>query len=365
MKRIRYIITTLVFCFIVGGSAVWLAAKGPDEVSQWERRKLAQFPEISYENLMSGKFMRDFETYVADQFPMRDTYRRIKARVLFDVYNQKDNNGIYIAEGHASEYKGKITDKQIETFAEKLNSVYGAFLKDTDCKVYYSIIPDKNYFLAEKNGYPSYDYEYVYSVLHNRLQNMQEIEIRDKLTLDDYYTTDTHWRQEKIIGVANYIREKMGMEPVSDYTEKSVTDFYGVYYGQSALSLDCDEIICLENDEINASDVYNMETDSTAPVYNMEKLSALDRYDIFLSGATPFLKITNPKGEEGKRLVVFRDSFGSSLTPLLLSGYSEITLVDTRYMSPSYLSQFVEFTNQDVLFIYSTMLVEQSTILRD
>lgn len=363
MNRIRYIVTTLVFCLIIGGSSLWFLLKGSDEVSDWERRKLDQFPEISYATLMSGEFMRNFESYVADQFPMRNTYRRLKAKVLFDVYAQKDNNGIYIADGHASEYEGNISDEQINTFCDRLNELYDSYISDSDCKVYYSIVPDKNYFLAEKNGYPSYDYDYVYSAVQSQLRNMQEISIREYLTIDDYYTTDTHWRQEKTVDVANCIRNKMGMEEVNNYTEKSAGDFYGVYYGQSALSLDCDEIIYLENDEIASSEVL-VENSKLTPVYNLEKLTAMDHYDIYLSGAVSLLKITNPMGEEGKRLVVFRDSFGSSLTPLLMSGYSEITVIDTRYISPAYLSQFVEFTDQDVLFLYSTLLIGQSELLK-
>lgn len=365
MKKIRYIVTTLVFCIIVGGFSAWLLIKSPDEISEWERRPLAQFPEASYSSLTEGKFMREFETYVNEQFPLRNTFRRIKAKVLFDFYRQRDNNGIYVAEGHASKFDGEITDSQINTFCGRVNEIYSTYLEDTDCNVYYAIIPDKNYFLAEKNGYPSFDYDYLYSQVNKGIGgNMLEISIRDELAVDDYYTTDTHWRQEKIVDVANYIRQKMGMEPITDYTQQSAGEFYGVYYGQSALSLDPDEIIYLENEQIKASDVYNFETNGNTPVYNLDKLSALDHYDIYLSGATSFLKITNPMGKEGKRLVVFRDSFGSSLTPLLMSDYSEITVIDTRYMYPSHLKNYLEFTNQDVLFIYSTMIVEQSSILR-
>ena len=364
MKKIRYIVTTLVFCIIVGGFSAWLLIKNPDEISEWERRKLAQFPEVSYETLMDGSFMSEFETYVNDQFPLRNTFRRIKAKVLFDIYNQKDNNGIYVADGYASEYDGELSQSQTDLFCERLNSFYDNNIKDTDCKVYYSIIPDKNYFLAEKNGYPAYDYDFVYSEINRGLSgNMLEISIRDLLSIDDYYTTDTHWRQEKIVDVANYIRQKMGMEPVTDYTQQSAGDFYGVYYGQSALSLDPDEIIYLENEEIKASSVLNMENGKTLPVYNLEKLTAMDHYDIYLSGALSLFKITNPMGEEGKRLVVIRDSFGSSLTPLLMSGYSEITVIDIRYISPQIVKKLVEFTDQDVLFIYSTMIVDRSLLL--
>lgn len=365
MNKIRYIITSLVFCIIVGGFSAWLLTKTPDEVTEWERRPLAQFPEVSYEKLMDREFMDGFESYVNDQFPLRNTFRRIKAMVLFNVYNQKDNNGIYVAEGHASKFDGEITDSQIKTFCDRVNEIYDAYLKDTDCKVYYSIIPDKNYFLAEAHGYPALDYDKLYSQVNQGLySDMHEISIRDKLTIDDYYTTDTHWKQDSIVDVANYIREQMGMKVVNDYTQQSAGDFYGVYYGQSALSLAPDEIIYLENEQIKASQVYNIETNEKVPVYNLDKLSAMDHYDIYLSGATPFLKITNPKGDEGKKLVVFRDSFGSSLTPLLMSNYSEITVIDTRYIYPAHLKSFVEFTDQDVLFVYSTMIVEQSSVLR-
>ncbi|MBQ5802502.1 MAG: hypothetical protein IIW27_05670, partial [Clostridia bacterium] len=195
MNKIRYIITSLVFCIIVGGFSAWLLTKTPDEITEWERRPLAQFPEVSYEKLMDREFMDGFESYVNDQFPLRNTFRRIKAMVLFNVYNQKDNNGIYVAEGHASKFDGEITQQQLDTFGERINSLYEKNIADTDCKVYYAIIPDKNYFLAEKNGYPVFDYDYLYKTVNGVLgENMQEILIRDELTIDDYYTTDTHWR---------------------------------------------------------------------------------------------------------------------------------------------------------------------------
>lgn len=368
MNKIRYIVTSLVFCIIVGGFSAWLLIKSPDDISEWERRPLAQFPELSYETLMEGDFMSDFETYVNEQFPLRNTFRRIKAMVLFNVYNQKDNNGIYVVDGHASKFDGDITQDQLDTFNERISSLYENYLADTDCKVYYAIIPDKNYFLAEKNGYPAFDYEYLYSQVNHALGgNMLEISIRDELTIDDYYTTDTHWRQEKIVDVANYIRQKMGMEPVTDYTQQSAGDFYGVYYGQSALSLDPDEIIYLSNEQIEASSIYlanNQGKLVEGDFYDLEMLNDMDHYNIYLSGARkPLVKIVNPMGQEDKRLVVFRDSFGSSLVPLLMSDYSEITVIDTRDLNPMMISRFVEFTDQDVLFIYSTMVVEQSTDL--
>lgn len=364
MKKAKFISIILVFCILIGGASVWLFAKEDIEASEWERRKLQQFPEITFERVMDGKFMKDFVSYMTDQFPLRNEFRRLKANVLFKVYQQKDNGGVYIQDGYASKIDAKINPESVDHFIGRMDNLYNSYIKDTDCKVYFSAIPDKNYFLAEKGGYPAMNYDELYRVLGDRLSYMTNIDIRDLLEISDYYTTDTHWKQECIVDVANHIREQIGMEAVNDYESKSAGDFYGVYYGQSALNLDPDEIIYLENEEIRSAEAYIYETDKTVPIYNLEKLEAMDHYDIFLSGAVSLIRITNPMGDDGKKLVVFRDSFSSSLTPLLMSGYSEIILIDTRYINPVMMSRYVEFTNQDVLFLYSTLVINSSSTIK-
>lgn len=364
MKKAKFISIILIFCILIGGASIWLFAKEDIEISEWERRKLQQFPEITVQRVMDGKFMKDFVSYMTDQFPLRNEFRTLKANVLFKVYQQKDNSGIYIHDGFASKIDAKINQESLDHFIGRMDNLYNSYIKDTDCKVYFTAVPDKNYFLAEKGGYPAMDYEKLYSELGERLSYMTNIDIRNHLEISDYYTTDTHWKQEKIVDVANYIREQMGMNAVNDYTSSSAGDFYGVYYGQSALNLDPDEIIYLENEQIKSAEAYIYESNTTVPVYNLEKLEAMDHYDIFLSGAVSLIKITNPMGDKDKRLVVFRDSFGSSLTPLLMNDYGEITLVDTRYINPIMMARYVEFTNQDVLFLYSTMVINSSSQIK-
>ena len=96
----------------------------------------------------------------------------------------------------------------------------------------------------------------------------------------------------------------------------------------------------------------------------MEKAAGNDPYEIYLSGPVSLMKIENPNAQTGKELVVFRDSFGSSLIPLLAEGYQTITLVDIRYIQSEFLSNFVDFTNKDVLFLYSTVVLNNSETLK-
>lgn len=86
---------------------------------------------------------------------------------------------------------------------------------------------------------------------------------------------------------------------------------------------------------------------------------------MFLSGSVSLLRIENPQNTSGRRLVIFRDSFGSSIAPLLVEGYSSVTLVDIRYprLQPAG-GGFVDFTGCDVLFLYSAGVLNNSSTLK-
>ena len=43
--------------------------------------------------------------------------------------------------------------------------------------------------------------------------------------------------------------------------------------------------------------------------------------------------------------------------PLLVQDYEKVTLVDVRYMNSSLIGRYVNFSNQDVLFLYSSLLL--------
>ena len=129
----------------------------PDrDISTAERRKLAQSPDFSVQTLLSGKYADDLETYLLDQFPQRDRFRTLKAAWQFDVYRQKDNNGIYIAGGSVCKLDSQLKPEQVQAMADKTNSIYERYLQGMT--VHFAVIPDKNYFAAAQNGYPAMDY---------------------------------------------------------------------------------------------------------------------------------------------------------------------------------------------------------------
>ncbi|WP_286173019.1 DHHW family protein [Caproiciproducens sp. MSJ-32] len=252
-----------------------------------------------------------------------------------------------------------MNKKNLEGFANKMNSIYQKHLKGM--KVYYSIIPDKNYYLSS-NEYLTLDYDYLFNYIKSNLNNMEYIDITNYLNIDSYYNTDLHWRQDKLIPIVKLLSEKMNFK-INDvnYTKNTYYPFYGSYYGYTAINIKADTLTYLNNSTIDAAIVKNY-NNSISSVYNLDKL---DSYDVFLSGATPFIEITNTNNKSGKELIIFRDSFGSSLAPLLIDRYYKITLIDLRYISPSLLETIIKFNNQDILILYNTLIINNSSIIKN
>ena len=99
-------------------------------------------------------------------------------------------------------------------------------------------------------------------------------------------------------------------------------------------------------------------------VYDLEKLTGPDAYDVFLSGASSYIEITNNNIQDNTTLIIFRDSFSSSLAPLLTPYYNKIIVVDLRYIDFNIVKEKLNFENADVLFLYSTLIINSSDILK-
>ena len=335
------------------------------EMSDAERRPLAQFPEISAEAITNGTFMTDFTDYSLDQFPLRDSFRRVKSLFHSYVLRQKDNNGIYIAQGSAVKQEYPLKDTSVAHALNRFRYLYEQYL--TDANVYMAIVPDKGYYLAESAGQLAMDYEAMFDAFREGMPWASYVDLTATLDAQDYYRTDTHWRQESLLETAQALCEALGVPSpkAEDYTVTALErPFYGVYYGQAALPMEADTIRILESDLLKACTVYDFESGKTGAVYDMGKLDSKDMYEVYLSGPRSLLTVENPNADTDRELILFRDSFGSSIAPLLMQGYAKITLVDVRYIQPELLIRFVDFADKDVLFLYSTLVLNNSATIK-
>lgn len=296
-----------------------------------------------------------------DNFYQRETFRKLKTSVELDIFKKQDVNKIYKYNDFLVEQIYPLDEKSITNLTNKINYIKDNYLNETN-KIYYSIIPDKNYYTD--NSHLKLDYDKMKQIMKNNLKDLQYIDIFQDLNLDSYYYTDSHWKQEKLPNVVETISENMNFSITQNYNEQKVATFKGVYAGQLPINTKEDEIKILVNDVMANVNVYNYETKEQGGIYNFKKLNGYDKYDIYLSGATPLIEINNQNNKTNKTLVIFRDSYASSLAPLLMEGYSKITLVDTRYISPKILNEYVNFENADILFLYSTLVINNSMALK-
>lgn len=351
---------TIVLPYLV--VAVFFAAflLTPDrDYSEVERRVLAQKPVLNQKSVTDGTYMEAFESYVADQFPQRELFLKCKAAADLYLFRHRDHRGYYLADGHLSKLETSINEQRLRQSVKKHRNIYESYLKGTDCKIYQAIIPDKNYYLAAKNGYPVMDYDSYRQKVKDGLPYADDIDLFDCLSLNDYYRTDPHWRQECLGAVVQRIHEEMKQNDSPEYQKHTLgRPFYGAYYSQSAIHAKADEMTYLTSDEMEDWIVtsYNTGIPQKVPIYDLKKVGGRDPYEMFLNGSDALLVIDNPHAESTRELVIFRDSFGSSLAPLLVCDYKKVTLIDLRYIRSEALKQFVSFDRQDVLLIYSTLV---------
>ena len=366
MKKFQQILTLALALGFIAFFSAWFLISPDAEESTVERRRLAKCPALSFSSVANGSFMSGFEKYMPDQFPLRNGFRSLKAAVNTKVFLKKDNNGFYSVGEHLSKLDFPTDGESVDHAARRFRYVYDAYLRDAGTKTYLSVIPDKNVFLASQNGYPDKDYKALAERLGRGFPEAKYIDISGLLSADDFYHTDSHWRQERIIKVADEIAAQMGAEQIGTCEiHDTGRPFYGVYYGQAALPHAPESLFCLDNAVIRGLRVYNAETSSDIPVYDLGAAAGRDPYEMFLGGSRSIIRITNPNAAKERRLIVFRDSFGSSIAPLLAAGYSEITLVDIRYIAPSALGRLIDFTKaDDALFLYSASVINNSETIK-
>ena len=82
-------------------------------------------------------------------------------------------------------------------------------------------------------------------------------------------------------------------------------------------------------------DYVNLETGLSEPLYSQRYLSQNDQYGYFLNGTPAFAQIQNPTQQNGKHLVMIKDSYAHVLAPLLAEHYERVTVIDLRFFNQS------------------------------
>lgn len=337
------------------------------DVSMSERRRLVKRPPIRLSTLLNGQYMNDFELALKDQFPGRQSWRSLKAVSDRTAFGRAESNGYLLIDGTLSKLPEENESARISVGAAKAIKLIMPLLSEDRHRVYAALIPDKNVYLAAKHPTMFPDYDALWRDVEAAHPEVQWIDLRPALSLDAFFSTDHHWRQECLGSTVSQLTEAMGAttQPASWDQDLFVQDFRGTYWGQAALPIRGDALIYCRNSITDRAEVEHLEEGKSTRVYDIERGKGRDPYDLFLSGASAVLTISNPSATEHRTLIMFRDSFGSSLAPLLIPYYEKIILIDLRYISAANVVKYVDFTGEaDVLLLLSFPILANPAMLR-
>lgn len=262
---------------------------------------------------------------------------------------------------------------------KSIDRAIGKFQKFTEdyCgeaqRVFLALIPSKNGYLNAENGHLNEaEFAILQSVYDKWGRNFIDLSVC--LDLEDYYRTDPHWRQERLGAVLRELGAALEFDTDTvlngdrvlseNWTEEVLTTDYIGVYGDEVDGVPAEEMTVLHHPDMDSYIVRNGETGEEMPLYDTEKLSERDPYELFVGGPLSLVTIENPNAGNDRHLVVVRDSFGSALLPLLAQSYAKVTAVDIRYMMPNLVGNFVDFTDADVLFLYSSTVLNNSITLK-
>lgn len=264
--------------------------------------------------------------------------------------------------------------KQGARYAEIINK-YKASLGNVN--VYNMVVPTSvEFYLPKKySKYSSSEKEsidYIYSCLS---PDVTPIDAYSKLEehTDEYIylRTDHHWSPLGAYYAYTAFCEALGMEyhPITDYTEKVKEGFVGSLYGYT------NDITLANAPEqfhyfLPPDVTYSVQTyyyDTLAPKNGgalfHEYVEGANCYGMFLGADAIHTKITT-SAKNGRKIVVFKESYGNAFVPFLVNNFEEIYVIDIRYFGTNAVDYIKKIGATDVLFIDNCFAANTSSLIK-
>ena len=341
----------ILFVAFIGGFLLLNIALPDKTFSDMENRNLAGKPALSLESVLSGQFESDAESYVTDQFALRDHWIALKAYAE-RLLGKRENNGVYICSDTLIE---RIDEPDADRLAANLSAV-NRFAENSAVPVYFTLIPSAAEIWRDKlpAGAPRCDERALIERLAAETKAVS-IDTLSALSAHSdealYYRTDHHWTSLGALYGAQALLDGMGIETcAADSAPVRVTDaFYGTLYSRSgARYIQPDGIdVYVPSGKITVTHIEG-EKEIVTDLYDEEKLAVKDKYAFFMGGNQPLAVVRT--GNEGKKLLLIRDSYADCEIPFLCGAFSEIHALDLRYYRDS-LSAYIEDNGIDCVAI--------------
>ena len=350
MSKTTQRVTTAVFCAFLALLGILHLVLPDRTFSPVENRNLRQVPAFTWRALREGSYTAALETYLEDQFPLRDGWMGLKTRWEW-LLGKREFHDVFLCGGALI---GRVGEG--DRWEQNLGFV-DRLAEKTDIPVYLGLIPtaaevwkdrlphgadsaDQSALLKEARGTGA-----VWADIAGALAAHSEEPV--------FYRTDHHWTSLGAYYGYTALLEAMGETPLPLGKAETVSDdFYGTLYSSSGVHWVAPDTIerYVREDAVTVEDVYG---GGKHGLYVDSFLEEKDQYASFLGGNQPLYIVRNSAASSDKKLLLVRDSYSDSLAPFLCRHFAEIHLLDLRYNKTSVAQYAADMGADGIAVLYS------------
>ena len=365
-KPVVFVVLFFVILSLLAGLTFGLPAK---EFSANENRYLAQMPAFSVDALLSGEFQSQLDTFLSDQIPLREFWIETNTNIK-KWLGKTEINGVYF--GSDGYYFQQFTESSYS--ASRKDAVFALlerFAGKQTASVTVMPVPTPGAVLNDKlpANAPMYDADAMWEDLKTSVPSAGFVDLRETFHNAKeqlYYKTDHHWTAYGAYEA--YVRycasTGLTAKPLDHFNLEQVSDsFYGTIYSKTLDSAAKPDSIYAPRNLPQISVTFDGEKTGNS-VYDESFLSQKDQYAYFFGGNWGKVEI-NTGANNGKRLLVIKDSFANSFVPYLLEDYEQIIMLDLRYFGGNTEQVIADSGITDVLVLYEmTNLLTDTGIIK-
>jgi hypothetical protein len=376
MKDLHKVLLIVFFFFIITIIPVVSLLTMPREefaFSENENRYLARFPKFNYSSFESTDFMKSFEEWANDRVFGRESWIRLKNNTE-QLLGKLEINEVYITDNRMlqtwNEYNEASVSRNLEAvnaFAARYSDVPMFFmLVPTSVEIYRDSLPASAPIGSQRE------------FIKRCYEAFTELTVVDVLTLMEehrdryiYYRTDHHWTAEGSYIAYTAAMNAMGFTPLEINrfnVENASNSFLGTLHSKTldnSITPDIIKIYTLTESDPDVLVTINngLSEAQYSSLYFRDYFDVKDKYSIYLSSPVPEVRIESDLTGMPRRLLVIKDSFAHSFVPFLAKSFTEITMVDMRFINMHYSEIFNVSEFDAVLFIYNVITFSEDTHL--
>lgn len=391
---LRKLEIALLFVCLISLTSLFLVLE-KEKISISEKRMLATFPDINWENYISGKLTKGINIYINDHFPFRyyavrftEAFRynlglrlqnaqkivvvekskmkenldsasildSVAAKQYLEEIDESYSGSMLILDGKV--YTQNAGNPAVSPYFSKMLNLYADSLQGK-ARVFSCVAPLSSAFipLPEYEHYSKRNEETLLAIKANLNPEVYFADVLGEMNqhYNEYlwYGTDHHWT-----GLGAYYGyvafcKAAGVTPVplSSMEKKVKSGFLGSLY-----ELTRDQSVRDKPDLVETYIPPGIETQAVR--YNPYDFKYPQKtrvfcnsanYSTFICGDAPLIKITT-NVKNGKKAAVVKNSMGNAFVVYLISHYEEIYVVDFRYSKHNLLKIMNDAQVNDLVF---------------